>query len=189
MLALIGLIGVSFALRLLGGLGRPTVNMVPDEYIYSELSRSLAFSLEPLIRGHLAHCPSLGFPLLGAPLSAFGDHELVYKLTQALNALIASLAAIPDFLLARELRLGLATNLGVRLPEIELTPPSGIRSERINVKTPRGVYRVRLASGHSSKVSIRLRGNRSANIVVRSNRFGSLYDGRFVIAQARFRLA
>jgi hypothetical protein len=112
-LALIGLIGASFALRLLGGLGRPTVMLVPDEYIYSELSRSLAFDYEPLIRGHLAHYYSLGFPLLGAPLWAFGDPELVYKLTQALNALIASLAAVPVFLLARELRLRLAARLGV----------------------------------------------------------------------------
>lgn len=135
--------------------------LVPDEHIYSELSRSLAF-----------------------------DHELMYKLAQALNALITLLAAIPYSLLARELRLGPATtNLGVRLPEIELTPSSGIGSERINVKTPWSVYRVRLAPGHSNKVSIHLRGNRSANIVVRSNRIGSLHDGRFVIAQARFRLA
>ncbi len=112
-LALAGLVGVSFALRLLGGLGRPTAVLVPDEYIYSELSRSLAFEHEPLIRGHLAHYPSLGFPLLSAPLWAFGDPVLVYKLTQALNALIASLAAIPSFLLARELGLGRAARLGV----------------------------------------------------------------------------
>ena len=113
MLALIGLIGASFALRFWGGLGRPTVNMVPDEYIYSELSRSLAHSFEPLIRGHFAHYFSLAFPLLSAPLWAFGDIELVYKLTQVLNALVASLAAVPAFLLARELRLGSTARLGV----------------------------------------------------------------------------
>jgi hypothetical protein len=112
-LALMGLIGASFLLRLWGGFGRPTVNMVPDEYIYSELSRSLAFHFEPLIRGHVAHYPSLAFPLLSAPLWAFGDPELVYKLTRGLNALIASLSAIPVFLLARELRLRLAARLGV----------------------------------------------------------------------------
>jgi uncharacterized membrane protein YfcA len=37
----------------------------------------------------------------------------VYKLTQALNALIASLAAVPAYLLARELRLGSTARLGV----------------------------------------------------------------------------
>lgn len=110
---LIGLIGASFALRLWGGIGRPTVNMIPDEYIYSELSRSLANSFQPLIRGHFAHYYSLAFPLLSAPLWAFGDIELVYKLTQALNSLIASLAAVPAYLLARELRLGSAARLGV----------------------------------------------------------------------------
>ena len=112
-LALAGLVAVSFALRLLGGLGKPSVIMVPDEYIYFELSRSLAFDYEPLIRGHLAHFPSLAFPLLTAPLWAFHNPELVYRVTQALNALIASLAAIPAFLLARELRLRATARLGV----------------------------------------------------------------------------
>jgi hypothetical protein len=112
-LALVGLVGVSFVLRVWAGLGRPTPMLVPDEYIYSELSRSLAFDFEPLIRGHLAHYFSLAFPLLSAPLWAFGNPELVYKLTQALNALIASLAAIPVFLLARELGLRLTARLGV----------------------------------------------------------------------------
>lgn len=112
-LALAGLVGASFALRLWGGLGRPTINMVPDEYVYSELSRSLAYHFEPLIRGHLAHYFSLAFPLLSAPLWAFGDAELVYKLTQALNALIASLAAIPAFLLAREFQLRPIARFGV----------------------------------------------------------------------------
>ena len=112
-LALAGLIVVSFALRLLGGLGRPTVLLTPDEYIYSELSRSLWLDHEPLIRGALIPFPSLAFPLLTAPLWAFGDPIVVYKLTQALNALVASLAAIPVFLLARELGLRQAARLGV----------------------------------------------------------------------------
>jgi hypothetical protein len=112
-LALVGLIGASFALRLLGALGRPTAIMGPDEYIYFELSRSLAFDHEPLIRGALMRFPSLAFPLLTAPLWALGDPVWVYKLTQGLNALIASLAAIPSLLLARELGLRRAARLGV----------------------------------------------------------------------------
>ncbi|MHB8059472.1 MAG: hypothetical protein ACYDHO_01400 [Gaiellaceae bacterium] len=112
-LALAGLVGLSFALRLLGGLGQPTAILVPDEYTYSELSRSLALDHAPLIRGAFAHFPSLAFPLLSAPLWAFGDPELVYKLTKALNALIASLAAVPVYLLARELRLRRVARLGV----------------------------------------------------------------------------
>ncbi len=87
--------------------------MVPDEYIYGEISRSLADSFEPLIRGHFAHYFSLAFPLLSAPFWTFGDAESAYRLTQALNALIASLAAIPSYLLARELRLGSTARLGV----------------------------------------------------------------------------
>lgn len=112
-LVLVGLVGVSFALRLIGGLGRPTAILTPDEYIYFELSRSLAFDHEPLIRGVLMHYPSLAFPLLTAPFWAFGDPMVVYKLAQGLNALIASLAAIPSFLLARELGLRRAARLGV----------------------------------------------------------------------------
>ena len=112
-LALTGLVGVSFALRLLAGLAKPSMIMVPDEYLYFALSLSLAFSYEPLIRGHNEHYFSLAFPLLSAPLWAFGDAELVYKLIQALNALIASLAAVPVFLLARELRLRATARLGV----------------------------------------------------------------------------
>jgi len=72
--------------------------------------------------------------------------------------------------------------------EIELKPPSGLGSARIKVKTPWGGYRVKLAPGHSSKVYVRLHGNRPANIIVGSNRIGHLNDGRFVIAKARFRL-
>ncbi len=112
-LALVGLIGVSFVLRLIAGLGRPTAILTPDEYIYFELSRSLAFDHEPLIRGALLHYPSLAFPLLISPLWAFGDATVVYKLAQGLNALVASLAAIPSYLLARELSLGRAARLGV----------------------------------------------------------------------------
>jgi hypothetical protein len=112
-LALAGLIGASFALRLLAGLGRPTLVLIPDEYIYFELSRSLAFDHQPLIRDHLVHLPSLGFPLLVSPLWSFRDPQTVYRLTQALNALVASLAAIPVFLLGRELRLRPSARLGI----------------------------------------------------------------------------
>ena len=112
-MALIGLIGASFALRLWGGIGRTTVNLLPDEYIYGEISRSLADSFEPLIRGHFAHYFSLAFPLLSAPFWTFGDAESAYRLTQALNALIASLSAIPAYLLAREARLCSTARLGV----------------------------------------------------------------------------
>jgi len=87
--------------------------MVPTSNLYFR-----ALSLPPLLvrasdpRTN-EHYFSLAFPLLSAPLWAFGDAELVYKLIQALNALIASLAAVPVFLLARELRLRATARLGV----------------------------------------------------------------------------
>jgi len=71
--------------------------------------------------------------------------------------------------------------------EIKIMAPSGVGSEQISIKTPWSTHRVRLAPGHSRKVSVQLRGERRANIVVSSERIGRLGDGRIVIARARFR--
>jgi hypothetical protein len=72
--------------------------------------------------------------------------------------------------------------------EIELTPPPGIKSERISIETPWGAYRAKLVSGSTRTISIDLHGNRRAKFVVNSDGVGQLGDGRFAIAKARFRL-
>jgi hypothetical protein len=109
---LAGIVGVSFAVRLLAALSHATPLYFPDEYIYAALSRSLAESGRPLIRGASASFPALLEPLLAAPFWLAGDPMLAYRLTQGLNALAMSLAAIPVYLLCRRLGLGSKFSLG-----------------------------------------------------------------------------
>jgi hypothetical protein len=103
----------AFVLRLLAGLGRPTIMILPDEYFYAELSRSLALHGHAWIRGEPAHFPALLFPLLIMPFAAIGDPHVAYKLIQGFNALVGSLAAIPAYLLGRELGFSRFTRLGL----------------------------------------------------------------------------
>src|SRR5438067_12388820 len=122
-LALGGLVGVSFALRLAAALTHATPLYFPDEYIYGTLARSIGTSGKLAVRGMPAHFPALLEPLLAAPFWALGDAELAYRLTQGLNALAMSLAAVPVYLLARRLRLdqGFAlacAALAVALPDL-----------------------------------------------------------------------
>src|SRR5207248_1726933 len=56
-------------------------------------------------RGGPAHFPALLEPLLAAPFQALFSPETAYRLTQAENALLMSLAAVPVYLLARRLQL------------------------------------------------------------------------------------
>jgi hypothetical protein len=102
---------------------RATPGYFPDEYMYSELGRSLVESGTPLVRGESAHFLPLLYPLLTAPAWLWEDVELAYRTIQGLNAVAMSLAAVPVFLLARRLRLGdglalVAAALAVVLPEL-----------------------------------------------------------------------
>jgi hypothetical protein len=109
---LVGLVGVSFVVRMLAALAHATPLYFPDEYIYGTLARSLASSGRLAIRGTRAHFPALLEPLLAAPFWLTGNPEVAYRLTQGLNALAMSLAAIPVYLLARRLGLGKWFGLG-----------------------------------------------------------------------------
>jgi Dolichyl-phosphate-mannose-protein mannosyltransferase len=102
----------SFVLRLAAAFAHATPLYFPDEYIYGGLARSLASSGRLAIRGSSAHFPALLEPLLTAPFWLFGDPLLAYRLTQGLNALAMSLAAVPVYLLARRLGLGSGLALG-----------------------------------------------------------------------------
>jgi hypothetical protein len=99
------LVAASFAARLGAAIPHSTPRLFPDEYIYAQLARSLSHG-GLTIRGESAHFPALLEPLLAAPAWWFGDVETAFRLTQALHALVASLVAVPVYLLA--LRLGLA---------------------------------------------------------------------------------
>ena len=102
-LLLSGIVAASFLLRFVAALWHTTPLYFPDEYIYSGISRSLAESGKPLIRGSSAHFPAMLEPLLAAPFWLTHDPDLAYRLTQAENALAMSLAAVPVYLLVRRL--------------------------------------------------------------------------------------
>ena len=105
-LVLAGIVGGSFLIRFVVALAHATPLYFPDEYIYASLARSLAEHGRPLIRSSPAHFPALLEPLAAAPFWLFHDPLLAYRLTQAENALVMSLAAIPVYLLSRRLGLG-----------------------------------------------------------------------------------
>ena len=104
--ALGALVGLAFAVRWLLSLTHITPYLMPDEYIYGSIARSIAETASPLIRGGAAGCPALLQPILTAPFWLLGDPEAALRLTQGLHSLAMSLAAVPAYLLARRLELG-----------------------------------------------------------------------------------
>ena len=80
----------------------------PDEYLYTELSRSIAATGRPLARGETAHFAPLLAPIVTAPAWLAGSVETGYHAAQAINSLVASLAAIPVYVLARTVKVGRA---------------------------------------------------------------------------------
>jgi hypothetical protein len=120
--ALAALVAGSFAVRFLLALGRATPDYLPDEYTYSALARGLAESGRPLIRGGSAHFPALLEPLLAAPFWLFGDPQLAFRLTQAENAFLMSLAAIPVYLLCR--RVDLAQGFSLAAATLAVATPN-----------------------------------------------------------------
>ena len=106
------LVSVSALVRFVLAIGHPTPIFFADEYIYSTLAYELATTGHPTIRGEAAGFPALLQPILTAPFWLFGDAGVALRLTQGLNALVMSLAAVPVFLLARKLGLGSRWALG-----------------------------------------------------------------------------
>jgi hypothetical protein len=121
---LAGLVAGSFLLRTVLGWMRATPTFFPDEYIYTELARSISEGGRPLIRGASASFPALLQPLLTAPAWLVEDVEVSYRLVQTAGALVMSLTAIPVFLLAR--RLGLGTYVALALAGLALVVPDMI---------------------------------------------------------------
>lgn len=105
-------VGAGFLLRLAVLWWRETPALFPDEYIYTEIARSLSSHGLPLIRGGSAHFPSLLAPLVAAPVWLIHDTLVAYRVLQILQALSMSLVAVPVFLLGRHLRLRPGLALG-----------------------------------------------------------------------------
>jgi hypothetical protein len=95
----------SFAVRVVSSAAHPVPRYFPDEYLYTAIARALGSGHAPAVRGEPAHFPALLEPLLAAPLQALFDPATAYRLTQAENGLLMSLAAVPVYLLARRLSL------------------------------------------------------------------------------------
>jgi len=98
-------VAASAIARTLAGWLRATPVYFPDEYIYSEVSRSIADHGRPLVRGASAHFPALLQPLLTAPAWLFDDVETSFRTIQLINAVVMSLAAVAVFWLARRLEI------------------------------------------------------------------------------------
>jgi hypothetical protein len=107
-----GIVAVSFLVRTIAGWLRAGPVYFPDEYIYSELGRSIAEHGRPLVRGAAAHFPAILQPLLTAPAWLAEDVETSFRLVQLEGALVMSLAAVPVYLLGRRLDLGAGLALG-----------------------------------------------------------------------------
>jgi hypothetical protein len=97
------LVGVSAALRVWASdaIARPWIN--PDELIYTALGRALWHSGELTLFGTTRAFYSFLYPAFaGLPLSLH-DTLAGYRLLQALQAVVMSLAAVPTYLWARRL--------------------------------------------------------------------------------------
>jgi len=70
---LVAVVAASAIARTFVGWLRATPVYFPDEYIYSEVGRSIAEHGRPLVRGGSAHFPALLQPLLTAPAWLFDD--------------------------------------------------------------------------------------------------------------------
>jgi hypothetical protein len=99
------IVAASVVVRTLTGWLRASPVYFPDEYIYSELGRSIATHGRPLVRGAAAHFPAVLQPLLTAPAWLADDVETSFRLVQLEGAIAMSLVAVPVYLLARRLEL------------------------------------------------------------------------------------
>jgi len=127
---LAAIVAASFLVRTALGWLRATPVFFPDEYIYSELGRSLIESGRPLIRGGSADFPALLQPLVTAPAWLVNDVAVAYRLVQAIGALAMSLAAVPVFLLAR--RLGLDSRVALAVAALSALVPDLIYTSYIS---------------------------------------------------------
>ncbi len=127
--ALVGIVGVSALAHVLVAWLQPIPVLFPDEYLYTELGRSIASSGAPLVRGGSAHFPALLQPALTAPLWWLHDIGLSYHAIQALNAIAFALAAVPTFLIAR--RLNVANGMALSAAALAVCGPQLLLSNAI----------------------------------------------------------
>jgi 4-amino-4-deoxy-L-arabinose transferase-like glycosyltransferase len=123
------LVAVSFAVRVALGFLRPTPYYFPDEYRYAAISRSLVDHGHLLVRGAPANFLPVLQPILTAPAWLLGSVGESYRAVQTINAVAVSLAAIPVFLIAKQL--GLSRRAGLICAALALMVPSLLYSSFI----------------------------------------------------------
>jgi hypothetical protein len=123
-LALAALVAGAFAWRIVASLGRTTATYMPDEFLYSDIARSLAREGRPALRGEALAFPALLDPILTAPFWLAGDVESAFRATQAFHSLAMALAAVPAYLLCRSLRLD--RSLALAAAAFTVVQPAGI---------------------------------------------------------------
>jgi len=100
----LALIGASaFAIAVACSFARRTPRYLPDEFLYAQLSRSLAAGRGLRVLGESSSLPSQLEPLITAVFWAAGDAALAFRSTQVVHGLFMSLAVVPVFMLARRL--------------------------------------------------------------------------------------
>ena len=120
------LVSVSTAVRIVCAWLRPTPDYFPDEYMYASFSRSIAAGHLPAVRGVSAHFLPLLQPLVTAPAWLLPTVADGYRATQAIEALVMSLAAVPVYYLARQV--GLGSRSALAAAALSLTIPALIYS-------------------------------------------------------------
>ena len=114
-------VALSAVVRTVVGFARQTPTYLPDEYLYSELGRSIATTGRPLVRGEAVAFPALLQPILTAPAWLLHDVAASYHAIQIANSVAMSLAAVPAYLLAR--RAGVAGGLAVATAVLAVVLP------------------------------------------------------------------
>jgi hypothetical protein len=127
LLAAIVLAGAAVQSLFAQRLASPTV--FPDEYLYSQLGRSLATTGHLDVRGVSPHFLPVLEPILTAPAWLLGGVGLAYRLIQVENALVFSLAAIPAYLIAR--RLGASSRLALGVAALTVLNPAALFTARV----------------------------------------------------------
>src|SRR5438105_14616321 len=89
------LVGASSAIWYAVGTTIKSPWILPDEFSYGELARSIA------AHASIASGDRIVYPLLISPAYLVSDPELAYALVKAINAVLISSTAIPAYLLAR----------------------------------------------------------------------------------------
>ena len=122
--ALAALIVVSAVARSIVAWQHSIPRLFPDEYIYTAIGRSIGHG-HFAIRGGTVRFPAVFEPIVAAPIWRLFSPGLAYHLVQVENAIVASLAAIPIYLIARKLRLSdgwalAAAAYAVLVPELVL---------------------------------------------------------------------